>query len=285
MAMDREPGGSPDGPLFSTRRTRHRSPFPPAFWIGLVVVGVVVAGAAWFWMRSRQATDPPTPAVTDPAQVDLRAAPADVPEEPFVLPTLGASDMVVRELLARLSSHPRLAAWLVSDDLVRRFVEAVVDVSRGSSPVPALEMLIPEEPFSVEPSGGRLIMSPRSQRRYDLLGEVFASVDAERAARVYHQLLPLFLEAYQELGISDGPFEEVLARAVGNLLQVQVPPGPFEVREAVDRYVFTDEGIESLTPAQKHLYRLGPENGRRVQDKLREISDELGLTGNGGHTQ
>jgi hypothetical protein len=193
--------------------------------------------------------------------------------------------MVVRELLARLTTHPRLASWLVSDDLVRRFVEAVVDVSRGSSPVPALEMLIPEEPFSVERSGGRLLMSPRSQRRYDLLGEVFASVDAERAARVYHQLLPLFLEAYQELGISDGPFEAVLARAMENLLAVQVPPGPFEVREAVDRYVFTNEAMESLTPAQKHMYRLGPENAGRVQAKLREISDELGLTGDGGHSQ
>jgi len=284
--MDRDSRGPSDGPLFSTRRNLRRSPFPPAFWIGLLVLAGVAVGAAWFWVRSRQAPEPSPTTIMDPAQADPWAAPpVGSEEEPFVLPTLGASDMVVRELLVRLSNHPRLASWLVSDDLVRRFVEAVVDVSRGSSPVPALEMLIPEEPFSVERSGGRLLMSPRSQRRYDLLGEVFASVDAERAARVYHQLLPLFLEAYQELGISDGPFEAVLARAMENLLAVQVPPGPFEVREAVDRYVFTNEAMESLTPAQKHMYRLGPENAGRVQAKLREISDELGLTGNGGHSQ
>jgi hypothetical protein len=271
--MENDAQGPSDGPLFSSRRSRHRSAFPPAFWIGLLLLTAVVVGAAWFWIRSRQAPEPPP----DPTQVDPRAAPTELHEEPFVLPTLGASDVAVRQLLLRISDHPRLAAWLVTDDLIRRFVEAVVDVSRGSSPVPALEMLIPEEPFSVERSGDRLFMDPQSHRRYDVLGEVFASVDAERAARVYHQLLPLFLEAYQELGLSDGPFEEVLARATENLLAVEVPPGPFEVREAVDRYVYTDQTIESLTPAQKHMYRLGPENSRRVQDKLREISNELGL--------
>jgi hypothetical protein len=281
--MDSDTQGPSNGPLFSSRRSRRRSALPPAFWIGLLALLGLGAWAGWFWVRSRQAPEPPPPAATDPTLVDPGAAPpVEVDEEPFLLPTLGASDMAVRELLARLTTHPRLAAWLVSDDLVRRFVEAVVDVSRGSSPVPALDILIPEEPFSVERSGGRLLMSPRSHRRYDLLGEVFASVDGERAARVYHQLLPLFLEAYQELGISDGPFEEVLARAARNILAVQVPPGPFEVREAVDRYVFTDERIESLTPAEKHLYRLGPGNAGRVQGKLREISFELGLTADAG---
>jgi hypothetical protein len=52
--------------------------------------------------------------------------------EALELPTLGASDALVRELVEALSSHPTLASWLVSDDLVRWFV--VVDVARGLSP-------------------------------------------------------------------------------------------------------------------------------------------------------
>jgi hypothetical protein len=198
-------------------------------------------------------------------------------EEPFILPALGASDAAVRRLAAAISSHPQLAVWLSNDDLVRRFVRAVVDLSRGSSPVPALDMLIPREPFSVRRDGDRLFMDARSQRRYDLLGDVFASVDAGDAVEVYQRLLPLFQDAYGELGVADGEFEAVLARAVGNLLDVEVPERALEVREAVNRYVYVDERIESLTPAEKHLYRMGPENARRVQEKLREISQRLEL--------
>jgi len=81
--------------------------------------------------------------------------------------------------------------------------------------------------------------------------------------------------------VSDGTFEEALARAMDNLLAVEVPEGPLEVREAVGRYVYTDPGLEGLTPAAKHLLRMGPENARLVQDKLRQIQSELDLFGEG----
>jgi hypothetical protein len=202
-------------------------------------------------------------------------------EEPFVVPPLDASDAAVRTLVEGVSAHPQLAAWLVPDDLIRRFVEAVVDISRGSSPLPAMEMLIPPEPFSVDESGNRLVVDPRSQRRYDLLAQVVASIDPQAAARVYRQLLPLFREAYQELGVPDGPFGEVLGRAMDNLLAVEVPSGALEVREAVGRYVYVDRRLEDLTPAAKHLLRMGPENARLVQEKLREIRRALDLSEEG----
>ncbi len=272
--MGNDMQGPSGGTLFSSRRSRRRSGTPPVWAFGLVILVALLVGAGWLWFRGREAPEPPPPA---PAPVDPAAPALEVEEEPFVVPPLGASDLAVRQLLMRISSHPQLAAWLVTDELIRRFVEAVVDISRGSSPVPALEVLIPEEPFTVQRSDGRLLMHPRSHRRYDLLGEFFASVDTERAVRVYGQLLPLFQEAYLELGMPDEPFEEVLARATHNLLAVQVPEGPFEVREVNGRYLFTDERIESRTPAQKHMYRLGAENAQRVQSKLWEISDALGL--------
>lgn len=266
--------GGPGGTLFSSRRRRSRRTGPPLWGLGLLVALGLAAGAGWLWLRPHGAMDPP------PASGDRDDSP--VPgigtwDEPFVLPPLGASDAAVRDLLVRLSSHPRLASWLVTDDLIRRFVQGVVDISRGSSPVPALEVLIPAEPFSVQRSGERLLVHPDSYRRYDLLAEVIAAVDAQDAVQVYRRLLPLFREAYEELGVPDGPFEEVLARATGNLLAVRVPAEPPEVREATDRYLFSDPRMESRTPAEKHLLRLGPENAVRVQEKLREISAALEL--------
>ena len=45
-------------------------------------------------------------------------------------------------------------------------------------------------------------------------------------------------------------------------------------------YAFADPRLEALTPAQKHLIRMGPENQRMIQTRLREIRDEL--TGRSG---
>lgn len=271
--MTDETGRDSGGPLFTSGRARRRSSVPPVAWVGFPVLILLGVGSWWIWFRTPEATLEPVPA----AAPDTLAPAA----EPFVVPPLDASDAAVRTLLKGVSAHPQLAAWLIPDDLIRRFVMAVVDVSRGSSPLPEMEMLIPPEPFSVRRSGDRLVVGPQSQRRYDLLAQVAASLDSRAAARVYHQLLPLFLEAYEELGVSEGPFEELLIRAMDNLLAVEVPPGPLEVREAVDRYVYVDPGLEALTPAAKHLLRMGPDNARLVQGKLREIQSELDLAGEG----
>lgn len=270
--MNDDTQGESSRPAVPSPRSRRRTGGPPIAPIALAVVVLAAITVGWLWLRSRESRDPGPAALADSTAVDTSAA-----EEPFVLPTLGASDAVVRRLAEEVTSHPRLASWLVSDELIRRFVTAVVDLSRGSTPLPSLEMLIPDEPFSVQASQESLLVDPASYRRYDLLADVVASIDTEGAAEVYHRLLPLFREAYRELGVPDVEFEEVLARAMGNLLSVEVPDGPVEVREAVGRYDYVDERLQALTPAEKHVLRLGPENARRVQEKLRELSNALGL--------
>jgi len=265
-------GPSDSRPVLTGSRRGRRSAFPPAVVLGVVAIVALVAAGGWYWLQSREG---PSPETLPGAATDSVTIPEV--DEPFVLPSLDASDRVVRRLAAGVMAHPRLMEWLVSDDLIRRFVRAVVDVSRGSTPVPALEMLIPEEPLTVRRSEEGLIMAPASYDRYDALSELFDSIDPEDAGQAYERLLPLFREAYQEMGIAEGTFDEAMAGAVANLLAVEVSGGPFELREAVDRYVYADERIEALNPAQKHLYRMGPENARKVQEKLEIIARELDL--------
>jgi len=270
--------------LFTSRRRRRAAAGPPVWGLAVLVILVLAAIGVWLWLRSREA---PGPGGTPPPAVDTARGPGEgtdpsartpaSEEEPFVLPGLDASDEAVRRLAEGLTAHPRLTAWLAPEDLVRRFVEAVVDVSRGSSPRSALEMLAPTEPFQVQESGDRLVVDPESYRRYDLLAQVMTSVDAQNAAEMYRRLLPLFREAYRELGFTERSWEETLARAVRNLVSVEVPEGPLEVREHVGRYLYVDPSVEDLTPAEKHLLRLGPENAFRVQDKIREIAGYLNL--------
>ena len=273
------PPKRPEGsdPLFPGLRRRRGSRNQIGTIVGAVVVLLLLGGGFWYWMHTRDAE--PTPDGPAPTAVDTAPLPDTLPEEPELdLPPLGASDEFVRSLVARLSEHPQLAAWLVTDELVHRFVTSVVNIAGGGTPVSQVPFLVPEDEFVVRETAEGLVIDPASYRRYNLLAETFVSIDTEGAARLYRGLRPLFEEAYAELGLPDRTFDETLAVAIGNLLAVEVPDRPIRVvlGEGII-YEFADPSLEGLPHAQRHMYRLGPENARRVQEKLRALSDALGM--------
>lgn len=261
----------PDGSRFGGRR-RRGSPGLAVAVIAVLAIALIGAGAGWYWLRSRTEPEPPAASAASPTDSAPASAAANVP--PLDLPELDASDAFVRDLIAGLSSHPELAAWLVNDGLVQRFVAAVTNIADGASPTAHLGFMGPEAEFSVDSSEARTVIDPASYSRYDLVAETFVSLDTQGAARLYHQLEPLFDEAYRELGFPDGSFNDVLTRAMRNLIAVEVPAQPPELVPSptiATAYEFKDSALEDRTPAQKQLLRMGPENARRVQEKLGEL--------------
>lgn len=254
---------------------RRRDPSgPPLAPLALVVVVALLVGvAAWFFLR----TGEPDPSDWAPSAFDTAGAPAEVDPAadrtrvpPLDLPELEASDEFVRRLVSGLSSHPRLAAWLVTDDLVHRFVGLVVDLAGGFHPAEHAPFLRPDEPFTVEERGGQTVIAEASYRRYDLLAAVVQSLDTEGTVRLFRQLRPLVDEAYAERGLP-GTFDDALELAFRNMLAVEIPAGPLEVRAEEGHYVFRDAELEARRGAAKALLRMGPENARRVQQKLRDV--------------
>jgi hypothetical protein len=213
--------------------------------------------------------------VAAPAEAPAATAPARAPGEP--LPPLAGSDPFVRRLVGGLASHPQLAAWLVGDDLARRFVVAVVAVAEGRSPSKPLEPLTPPGGFRSRTEGGRLIVDPSSFERYDLATEVFVSIDTAGAAEAYRRLHPLFDQAYREVGDPASTFDATLSRAIATLVAVPIPEGPVELVDQGGSYHFADRGLEQRTVAEKHLLRIGPDNARRIQAKLSELAAALAL--------
>lgn len=259
-------------------RRRDSSGRSRTVWIVAAVLLVLGAGGAWFWLQSRDGGE--GSAAADVAR-DTPTARAEPPESAEDLPALEASDELVRRLAAQLSSRPRLAEWLATDQLIRRFVGAVVRVAAGNSPREPLGFMEPEGDFRVQEEAGDTavaVVDPESFDRYDPPAATFASLDTEGTAELYRRLHPLFVEAYEELGFQEPPFDEMMALAVENLLTVPVPDGPMElVPTGGTDWAYRDPRLEELRPAQKHLLRMGPENIRRVQSKLRELAEALDL--------
>jgi hypothetical protein len=262
-------------------RRRRQSPSPlPRVLAALAVVAVLI-GIGWLWLgpdredapppASTEASTPPPAPESDPAE---ETGPAQGPEE-LDLPELDASDEFIRRVVAGLSARPELAAWLTPDELVRRFVRVVVDLAGESNPAANISHVRPDEPFQVRTQDGRTYMSEGSFRRYDPLAATVASLDTEGTVQLYRQLLPLMEEAYRELGIPGPGFEELVEMSIANVLTLEPNEEPMELVGEDGIYVYADPELEAQRGLEKAFLRMGPENTRRIQSKVRELRDEL----------
>lgn len=251
------------------------------WWIGgaltLTILGSVAAGY-WLIRRAPEATAPPQMVGGGSQLEEAPPAPLTRPPEKKPLPALGQSDAFVRDMARKLSDHPQIAKWVAPDDLVRRLVASVDNVARGTSPRPHLTHMQPEGTFAAAPNeAGELTIDPRSVARYDLLTEVFISLDIGATVRLYYEMEPLLEEAYAELGDPSRTFAETLDRAVARLLETPIPDGEPVLEKHLLTYRYVDQDLEGADPAAKHLMRLGPENAERVKGKLRFLRDALDL--------
>ena len=55
-----------------------------------------------------------------------------------------------------------------------------------------------------------------------------------------------------------------------------MPAGQLEVEQRAIIYAFAEDSLENLSHAQRQLLRMGPENARRVQNKLHQLRSALG---------
>jgi hypothetical protein len=237
----------------------------------IAAAGLIIGGAAaWWWTRAD--VTPTAPTATNSSEAVI--AEAKVPER--TLPPLGQMDTFLRALLGALSSHPDFVRWLATDDLIRQMASGIDRISRGQTPAADLLVLRPPEDFAVTGRRNAMTIDPVSYRRYDRLAALVESLEPRGVAEAYHTIQPRLDEAYRALGRSQGGVDAALQIGVQLLLDTPVPSDPIAVvRGKGATYAYKDPALEALAPIQKQLLRMGPDNVRRVQARLRAIRAEL----------
>jgi hypothetical protein len=247
-------------------------------WATAIIAALVVAGGIWYSASQQRAVVP--------SAVTASVPPATVPERPEVplaqaaqidLPPLPQTDPVVRELVARVSSHPTVAAWLATQGLLTNFTVVTLNIAEGRTPAKFLRSIAPRGPFRTMSARGAMFVDPRSYERYNPHGDAIAALDAAGTASLYLTLKPRITDAYRELGYPEGDFDRVLERAMGVLLQAPTLDEKVVLSPQSVTYAYSDPNLESLSPAQKQLLRLGPRNAQAVRGKLEEIAALLKL--------
>lgn len=248
----------------------------PAVWIAIAVALLAAIAFAGYWFLIRSAAEPESRAFTESAVPVEEARPLGADAPAIELPPLGQTDSLVRKLVSELSSHPRVAAWLATDGLIRNFTVAVDNIAGGSIPQQALRSLRPTGRFLVIESGPILRIDPKSYERHNPVADAVNSIDPNGAARLYSMLKPRIEEAYGELG-TGMPFDRVLETAIASLLRAPVLDGNVGLDPKGGVFAFEDPAIERLPAARKQLTRMGPRNVRIIQARLREIALALGI--------
>lgn len=221
-------------------------------------------------------TPTPEPAVVEtPAQEPVAAEP-EPPEEVVQLPSLGESDSFLLTRLRALQNGMALIRFLADDQLVRRFVVFVDNVSKGDIPDTNLPYRPMQQEMPVRNIDDNLfVMEEAAFHRFDQFVNAFVAVDTAQLMAIYRVTAPLFQQAYMELGYRDVSFDSVLRRAIMATLQTGDAQGPLQLVKPSVMYLYADADLEGMQDVQKQLIRLGPENSEKLKTKLRQFLQQL----------
>ena len=192
------------------------------------------------------------------------------------LPNLTDSDPFVFETLQTLQNGIALVGALAEDQIVRKFVVFVENISRGEFPQTGLPYkgLGQEMPVS-EIDDNLFVMDQVAHSRFDQVVGTFVETDTDAAVIIYRMLSPLFQQAYAEIGFRNVSFDETLRAAINNVLRTTNMEGPYQLVKPSVMYLYADSSIENLAEVHKQLLRIGPDNTSALKAKLREFLTRL----------
>lgn len=211
-----------------------------------------------------------------PLPEELVAAGQEPAEPVEPLPDLNESDERVLGRLAEMELGARLLRLITPEEVIRRFVVFTDNVARGSLPQMEYPVRRIEQDMVVEEVDDNLyVMQEASHDRFDTVVDTMVNVDVDQAMTVYETFRPLFIEAYAELGYGERDFDAVVVEAIDQVLATEVPEGPYQLIQPSVMYEFADSSLEDLSPVEKQLIRIGPENTARLKQRLRDYRAEL----------
>ena len=197
-------------------------------------------------------------------------------QEVVELPTLNASQPFVMEEIRTMESGEQVSGYLTGDDLIRKFVVFADNVREGS--LPQLDYPIRRLPQSMavrELDENLYEMQEVSYRRFTPLVDALAAINPAQGVALYETIKPLLADAYAEIGYRNRDFNEVVIGAIDEVLEARTAQGPFQLIKPKVMYVYADAEIEAMSPVEKQLLRMGPENAEKLKATLRQYRDLL----------
>lgn len=224
-------------------------------------------------------TTSPKTATTEPLEVKQ---PPEIPEqtieEPILdvaLPTLDGSDFDAKKQLDSLTAAGNLSNWFFPEHLIRRGVAFIDGLSHGAQLNKMYKVPSPTTKFLVVKEDKKLWLDTHNYQRYDYAIKVIDAIDNDQLVKSFHLFRPLLEEAYSELGYAAKDLDKAIISALNQILATPFRHEPIELTQESVHYKYANPKLEALTPIQKQLLRMGPENTYVIQKKAQILRNAL----------
>jgi hypothetical protein len=188
----------------------------------------------------------------------------------FVLPELKNSDAVFKEDLNKLSSN--LAKWINTEQYIVRYLTLINDFSQGQRIYKHANFLRVEKAFTPKRNAFGFFMDASDYRRYDQFATAVESLDVQACMALYKKYRPLMQEVFASFGYPHNfHIEDIIQKAGAAILQAPLIDRPLGLTPHGNRFKFADPQLEGLGSVQKQMLRMGPENTKRIQAKVRAL--------------
>jgi len=216
-----------------------------------------------------------TPIVVDDEPIEedpVAEAPVEQELPPLDKLPSSLADSDIGLIQAAKSLAPKLVVWMTPDQQVRKWVFLIDRVAEGDFPIQNRPLSYDVDKFQVESTEHEEVfyLSEKNFQRAEQLISVITQIPAEDIVRYYQHWLPLFNDAYAELGREDS-FQDRLLQAIDNILAIESLNGKVELKQPSVFYVYADKNLEQVDKLNKFFWRLGPTNTKKVQSYLKNL--------------
>jgi len=203
-------------------------------------------------------------------QVDEAGKP-ETSQPPLPLPNLNDSDKEVQHAASKLNPALKWADWITTEEAIRKFVMVIDNLAQGKIAKKYLPIPKPEHKFKHTEDDIKVYLDPAGFERYTPYISLFESVDNEMARALYQRYSPLMDQAFGELGYPNRNFHDTLIQAFDVLLTAPIMEEDIELVRPSVLYKFAYPTLENSPAAHKQLIRMGPDNTRRLQEKVEQL--------------
>jgi hypothetical protein len=272
-----------EGFLSSVEDDRSVSGKSPRTLIAAISALLLVVAVVWFAFRP--AVEAPVPSAASPSSPVKAAEPVLAPalDIPVPEPAPEPEQALVSEGEEVPPAEPALtlddsdeAGGLVSQsDVLLRGIALIDGLSRGLILNKILSLPRPVDKFSTLEVQGQHVIDPSSYQRYDPYAQAIAELDTVSMVAAFHSFRPLLEQAYAQLGYQAAEFDNAVIRALDLVIATPEIRGEIPLKGKGALYQFADPDLEKLSPLQKQLLRMGPDNVELVRVQARALRSGL----------
>ncbi|MCF6204067.1 MAG: DUF3014 domain-containing protein [Methylococcaceae bacterium] len=199
----------------------------------------------------------------------------DIPKKP-VLMELDTSDEGFKKAVTMVSTD--LGDWFEVKDVIRKYIMLIHDVSQNKILFKHKNFLkMPKKNMVKEDEQG-LYLTREGYQRYDHFADALVAIDVKKGVSLYLTFKPLFNKVYNIFSYPESyKLEDIFLKAAANVINAPIEEGRIGLIKHTLFYKFSEKKLEKLNDVEKQMLRMGPENTKKIQAKLRQLVEAFSL--------